>query len=73
MQDLIIQEGWLSKDKTENVTLKILCEHKVNTVCIDYEIGIEHCGFCGALGTYNMDTDSLDWKLPEYFTKRGYN
>ncbi len=74
MEDLLISKGWFDKDKKEASTLsKTICEHKVNIECIDYEIGIEYCKFCGSLGTYNTDTDSLDWVLPEYFTKRGYN
>lgn len=73
MQDLIISKGWFDKKGDESNAPKILCEHRVDTHTVNFEEGIEHCGFCGALGIYNSDTDSLDWKLPEYFTKLGYN
>jgi len=42
-----------------------VCSHQAS-ITIDYDFGIEHCSFCGALGHYNIDTDSVEWTLPEY-------
>jgi hypothetical protein len=44
-----------------------------NAVTLDYEIGIEHCPFCGALGHYNGDVDKIEWTLPEYLQKQELN
>ena len=51
---------------------KEFCGHK-NSVTLDYDIGIEHCPFCGALGHYNIDTDKIEWTLPEYLQKQELN
>ena len=48
------------------------CGHK-DAVTLDYDIGIEHCPFCGALGHYNGDIDKIEWTLPEYLQKQGSN
>lgn len=45
------------------------CSHE-NSVTLDYNIGIEHCPFCGALGHYNCDIDQIEWILPEYLQKQ---
>ena len=71
MKNLKISSGWLSED--EPVKKKKFCEHKNGAITIDYEFGIEHCSYCGALGHYNVDTDSIDWTLPEYLAKQNYN
>ena len=48
------------------------CSHE-NAVTLDYDIGIEHCPFCGALGHYNINTDRVEWVLPEYLQKQELN
>jgi len=48
------------------------CGHE-NAVTLDYDFGIEHCPFCGALGHYNGDIDKVQWTLPEYLQKEGLN
>ncbi len=48
------------------------CCHE-NAVTLDYDFGIEHCPFCGALGHYNGDIDKVEWTLPEYLQKEGLN
>jgi len=48
------------------------CSHE-NAVTLDYDIGIEHCSFCGALGYYNSDIDQIEWTLPEYLQKQEFN
>ena len=48
------------------------CSHD-NAVTLDYDIGIEHCPFCGALGHYNGDIDKIEWTLPEYLQKQELN
>ena len=48
------------------------CRHK-NAVTLDYDIGIEHCPYCGALGHYNIDVDQIEWTLPEYLQKQEFN
>ena len=48
------------------------CSHE-NAVTLDYDIGIEHCPFCGALGHYNCDIDQMEWTLPEYLQKQEFN
>lgn len=48
------------------------CSHE-NAVTLDYDIGIEHCPFCGALGHYNVDVDKIEWILPEYLQKLELN
>ena len=48
------------------------CGHE-NSVTLDYDFGIEHCPFCGALGHYNGDVDKVEWILPEYLQKEGLN
>ena len=40
---------------------------------LDYDIGIEHCPYCGALGHYNIDVDQIEWTLPEYLQKQEFN
>tara|TARA_B100001105_G_scaffold240225_1_gene218715 strand:- start:93 stop:317 length:225 start_codon:yes stop_codon:yes gene_type:complete len=74
MEDLTISKGWFQdKDDEPPVIKKKFCEHRVNTVTLDYEIGIEYCSFCGALAHYNPDLDKLEWALPEYLQKQNYN
>ena len=51
---------------------KQFCVHE-NAVTLDYDFGIEHCPFCGALGHYNGDIDKVEWTLPEYLQKEGLN
>ena len=51
---------------------KKFCGHE-NTVTLDYDIGIEHCSYCGALGHYNIDVDHIEWTLPEYLQKQEFN
>ena len=51
---------------------KEFCGHE-NAVTLDYDIGIEHCPFCGALGHYNGDIDQIEWTLPEYLQKQERN
>ena len=51
---------------------KEFCGHE-NAVTLDYDIGIEHCPFCGALGHYNGDIDRIEWTLPEYLQKQERN
>ena len=58
MQDLTISDGWFGREKEPQV-MKKLCEHRANTTTLDYDIGIEYCNFCGALGHYNVDKDML--------------
>ncbi len=48
------------------------CRHE-NAVTLDYDIGIEHCPYCGALGHYNIDVDQIEWTLPEYLQKQEFN
>ena len=48
------------------------CGHE-NAVTLDYNFGIEHCPFCGALGHYNGDIDKVEWTLPEYLQKERSN
>ena len=72
MQDLTIADGWFKKNEEAQV-MKKLCEHRANTTTLDYDIGIEYCNFCGALGHYNVDKDTVEWKLPEFLVKQNYN
>ena len=51
---------------------KEFCGHE-NAVTLDYDFGVEHCPFCGALGHYNGDIDKVEWTLPEYLQKEGLN
>ena len=51
---------------------KEFCRHE-NAVTLDYDIGIEHCPFCGALGHYNIDVDQIEWILPEYLQRQEFN
>ena len=51
---------------------KKFCGHE-NAVTLDYDVGIEHCPFCGALGHYNIDADQIEWVLPEYLQKQELN
>ena len=53
-------------------TKRKFCEHS-SAITIDYDHGIEHCPFCGALGHYNVEIDSFEWTLPEYLSKKNYN
>ena len=48
------------------------CSHG-NAVTLDYDIGIEHCPFCGALGHYNSDINQIEWTLPEYLERQEFN
>ena len=75
MQDLTISKGWFGDEKEigETPILKKLCEHKADTTTLDYDVGIEYCNFCGALGHYSVDKDALEWKLPEFLVKQNYN
>lgn len=57
---------------TKSLFEKEFCGHE-NAVTLDYEIGIEHCPFCGALGHYNIDIDKMEWTLPEYLQKQELN
>ena len=51
---------------------KEFCHHE-NAVTLDYDIGIEHCPFCGALGHYNINVDQIEWILPEYLQRQEFN
>ena len=74
MDDLTISKGWFQdKEDEAPIIKKKFCEHRVNTVTLDYELGIEYCLFCGALANYNSDVDKLEWTLPEYLQKQNYN
>ena len=58
MEDLTISNGWFQdKDDGPTIIKKKFCEHKANTVTLDYDVGIEYCLFCGALAHYNPDID----------------
>ena len=62
---------------TGNIMIKHIhkeefCGHG-NAITLDYDIGIEHCPFCGALGYYNSDFDQIEWTLPEYLQKQEFN
>ena len=72
MQDLTISDGWFKKDKKEEIIMKKLCEHRINTTTLDYDIGIEYCNFCGALGHYSIDKDKVEWKLPDFLINQNY-
>ncbi len=75
MKDLTISKGWFDEEGSENAVEKkeVFCEHKSNTVTLDYDVGVEYCAFCGALGHYNIDSDQVEWALPEYLVKQNYN
>ena len=74
MEDLTISKGWFQdKDDEPPEAKKKFCEHRANTVTLDYELGVEYCSFCGALAHYNPDLDKLEWALPEYLQKQNYN
>ena len=62
MDDPLVQSSYKKK----------FCDHE-NAVTLDYDIGIEHCPFCGALGHYNSDIDRIEWTLPEYLQKQEFN
>ena len=65
MEDLTISKGWFQdKDDEPPEAKKKFCEHRANTVTLDYELGVEYCSFCGALAHYNPDLDKLEWALP---------
>ncbi len=68
-QDFIAYENSPKDDKSGR-KLKIICDHKETSVTIDYDYGIEHCSYCGALGHYHIDTDAVEWTLPEYLSKQ---
>ena len=51
---------------------KEFCGHD-SAVTLDYDFGIEHCPFCGALGHYNSDIDQIEWTLPQYLQKQEFN
>ncbi|NIP99804.1 MAG: hypothetical protein GWM98_04995, partial [Nitrospinaceae bacterium] len=67
-----MSKGWFHEEEPSPNKKKKFCDHKAAAVTIDYEIGIEHCSYCGALGHYNIDTDTVDWTLPEYLQKQNY-
>ena len=73
MKDLTISDGWFNRNKKEEVVMKILCEHRANTTTLDYDVGIEYCNFCGALGYHSVDNNKVEWKLPEFLVKQNYN
>ncbi|PIQ95384.1 MAG: hypothetical protein COV67_15165 [Nitrospinae bacterium CG11_big_fil_rev_8_21_14_0_20_56_8] len=75
MENLKISKGWFDKENSSKVSdkKKVFCEHKADTITIDYVAGVEYCQYCGALGHYNVDSDSLDWTLPKYLLKQNYN
>ncbi|QPJ66846.1 MAG: hypothetical protein G3M78_11880 [Candidatus Nitrohelix vancouverensis] len=70
-----MSKGWFDEEGSENAVEKkeVFCEHKSNTVTLDYDVGVEYCSFCGALGHYNIDSDQVEWALPEYLVKQNYN
>lgn len=72
MKNLTISNGWLNEEEPVKKKKKF-CEHKSATVTIDYDYGIEHCSYCGALGHYNSQIDKIEWTLPEYLVKQNYN
>ena len=72
MKDVSIPKGWFDEDEPAEKKKKF-CDHKVGAVTIDYDNGVEHCSYCGALGHYNIDTDSVEWTLPEYLIRKNYN
>ena len=71
MKNLNISKGWFDEEKSVETKRKF-CEH-VSAITIDYDHGIEHCPYCGALGHYSIDSDSVEWTLPEYLSKQNYN
>ena len=75
MHNLTISDGWFDgfKEKDEKPVLKKLCEHKANSVTLDYDVGVEYCNFCGSLGHYSIEKDIVEWKLPEFLVKQNYN
>ena len=73
MQDLTISDGWFKKDSADKPVMKTLCEHRADTTTLDYDVGVEYCNFCGALGHNNVDIDKVEWKLPEFLVKQNYN
>ncbi len=74
MEDVTIPKGWFQDEGDDSpVTKRKFCEHRINTVTLDYEIGIEYCTFCGALAHYSPEFDKLEWTLPEYLQKQNYN
>ncbi len=70
MKNLNISKGWFDEEKS--VQKKKFCDHE-QAITIDYDHGIEHCPYCGALGHYSVDSDSVEWTLPEYLSKQNYN
>ena len=44
MEDITISKGWF-KDDEPKLAKKKFCEHKANTVTLDYDVGIEYCSF----------------------------
>ena len=73
MDDLTISKGWFQGKGDDSPEKKKFCEHRASTVTLDYEVGIEYCSFCGALGHYNPELDALEWTLPEHLQKQNYN
>ncbi len=74
MHNLTISKGFIEGYKElEKPKIRKLCEHKANTITIDSIAGVEYCNFCGGLGHYNVDKDTVEWKLPEFVTKQNYN
>ncbi len=71
MKNLNISKGWFDEEK-KPAEKKKFCDHE-QAITIDYDHGIEHCPYCGALGHYNVDSDSIEWTLPEYLSKQNYN
>ena len=71
-KEFLLFEDSPSENKS-GLKKKPFCQHEENTVTIDYDYGIEHCSYCGALGHYNIDTDSIDWTLPQYLAQKNYS
>lgn len=71
MKNLNISKGWFDENPPVEEKRKF-CEHDA-AITIDYDHGIEHCPYCGALGHYSVDTDSIEWTLPEYLIRKNYN
>jgi len=66
MKNLNISKGWFDEEKSVAAKRKF-CEH-VNAITIDYDHGIEHCPYCGALGHYSVGSDSVEWTLCLLYT-----
>jgi hypothetical protein len=69
---IIIREKNRNDSMIKSLYKEEFCNHE-NAVTLDYDFGIEHCPFCGALGHYNGDIDQIEWTLPEYLQKQEPN